>query len=110
MLSKNNKRSEVELKLCKSRETEKLYYGLFENGNPVKYWDYELISEAGHDLIKEIFSAFDLGYDIRCQFPKIDKQGNKHIEPEIIRMYNEPGSKKSNPKIKEEFFSNSDIE
>ena len=96
---KVNPRAEVEIVVCKSKDTDKLYYGLFKNNTPVKYWDYDLVSAAGKDII----SAFDLGYDIRFQFP-IDEEGLKKIVPRTVKMFNEPCSEKKNNRIKECFF------
>lgn len=100
-------RSEVELRICKSRDTGKLYYGLFDKNNPVKYWNYEDVSPAGKDIINELINAFDLGYDVRFQFP-LNEDGKKKIVPAIVKMYNEPCSEKKNPKVNENFYSNSE--
>lgn len=96
-------RAEVELKVCKSKDTGKLYYGLFEKDTPVKYWEYDLVSEAGKDLISELINAFDLGYDVRFQFP-VKENDQKKVIPKIVKMYNEPCSEKKNPKVNETFF------
>ena len=96
-------RAEVEIIVCKSKDTGKLYYGLFRNDKPVKYWDYDLVSAAGKDMINELISAFDLGYDVRFQFP-VESNGSKKIIPRIVKMFNEPCSDKKNSKIEEFFF------
>lgn len=103
-LKRTKPRVEVELKLCQSKETNKLYYGLFCKDTPVKYWACDEISEAGKDLIGELINAFDLGYDVRFQFPRTEKDGSKNLHPNIVKMFNEPGSSHPNPKIEEEYF------
>lgn len=102
MGKKPQKRAEVELRLCRSKETKKLYYCLMENGSPLKYWLFDDVSDAGRDLIGELINAFDLGYDIRCQFPTED-DGKKVLVPYDVKMYNEPGTKR-NPKVNEKFY------
>lgn len=96
-------RAEVEIRLCKSKDTKKLYYGLFENDVPVKYWDFEMVSDAGRDMINELIKAFDLGYDIRCQFP-INDGDIKKVIPRIVKMYNEPCNSNKKTKVDENFF------
>lgn len=102
-MKKPKKRAEAEISLIKSKETGKLYYALSENGNPLKYWAYEDMSDAARDFIGELVSAFDLGYDIRCQFPS-EKDGSRVLIPRIMSLYNEPGSERKNKKVEGEFF------
>lgn len=100
---KPQKRAEAEICLCISKDTKKLYYSLMVNGEPLKYWAYDDMSDAAKDFIGEIIHAFDLGYDIRCQFP-VDNKGEKILIPRNVKMYNEPGTENKNKRIKEAFF------
>lgn len=102
-MKKITKRAEVEIGLCRSAETKKLYYVLTENGTPLKYWAYDDMSDAARDFIGELVNAFDLGYDIRCQFP-IEKDGEKLLKAKEVRMYNEPGTKQHKTNAVENFF------
>lgn len=97
------KRAEAEIVLCKSNETGKLYYSIMENGMPLKYWAFDDMSEAARDFIGELINAFDLGYDLRCQFPVI-KDGQKVLVPKATRMFNEPGGTHKNTNVEEKFF------
>ena len=102
MAIKPNPRAEAEMRLCQSKDTEKLYYGLFVNDIPKKYWALNDLSPAAKDLLEELITAFDLGYDIRFQFPVHEKDGDK-VYPKKMKMYNEPGAEKSG-KTEEVFF------
>lgn len=100
LFKKTLPRVEVELRYVESIETGIRYYGLYENGNPRKFWREEDLAPAGKDIIMEMADAFDAGYDIRWQFPVLRKiKERKHGErekiwaPLKIHMYNEPGSK-----------------
>lgn len=98
------KRAEAEICLCRSKKTKKLYYALMENGNPIKYWAFDDMSDAAKDFIGELVNAFNLGYDIRCQFPVENDNGEKILIPREVTMYNEPGQNKKNSRIQEKFF------
>ena len=103
MNSQVKPRAEVELRVCKSKDTGKLYFALMEKDVPVKYWDYDMVSPAGKDLIMELIKAFDLGYDVRFQFP-LEEDGQKKIIPKIVKMYNEPCSENKNSRVNETFY------
>lgn len=94
MKKKIKPRAEVELRLLKSTKSKKLYYALYEKEEIVKMWSAADISSAGIDLISELVKAFDLGYDVRFQFPKTEKDGSKRLIPREIRLYNEPEEQK----------------
>lgn len=80
----------ISLNLCKSKQSGKLYIGIFKKGTPLKFWDYEEFSDTGKDFFKELINVYDLGYDIECQFPqKIKKE--KKLVPHIVDMVGEPG-------------------
>lgn len=103
MKTKPIKRAEAEIVLCKSKETKKLYYSIMENGVPVKYWAFDEMSDAAKDFIGELINAYDLGYDIKCQFPVI-KDGKKILMPKETPMYNEPGGTQKSSNVQEKFF------
>lgn len=96
-------RVEVELKYVESLETGVRYYGLYENGNPRKFWKEDDLAPAGKDIIMELADAFDAGYDIRWQFPILRKgkkgERKKVWSPQKIHMYNEPGAKHRNKRV-----------
>lgn len=94
-MKKVTPRAEVELRLCQSRKTKKLYYGLFDKNDPVKFWSAGEMTPTSIDLIMELVSAYDLGYDVKFQFPKTDKQGTKKLVPQIMDI-EEPEERSSN--------------
>jgi len=102
------KRAEAEICLVRSKNTKKLYYALLANGNPIKYWAFDDMSPAANDFIGELINAFDMGYDIRCQFP-VEKDGKKVLVPRNVEMFNEPGVINKNKHIEEDFFDNKDL-
>lgn len=104
MLRKKTKpRENLEIRLCKSYDTGKLYIGLFNKETPLKYWNYDDISPAGIDILNELIKGYDLGYDITFQFPQ-NKGEKKVLVPRIVKMYNEPETPKTKKNVEEEFF------
>ena len=102
-----NKIERISIDLCKSKNSKKLYIGMFQRGKPLKFWNYEELGETGKDFFKELIRIYDLGYDIEYQFPQKIKD-QKKLVPYIVEMVGEPGeeeSEKNNKKEKFVFFN-----
>lgn len=98
-----NKVEKISINLCKSKNSGKLYIGIFQKGNPLKFWNYEELSDSGKDFFRELIRIYDLGYDIECQFPqKIKKE--KRLVPYIVDMIGEPGVEDSPQNVNKEKF------
>lgn len=100
---KQNKVEKISVNLCKSKISEKLYVGIFQKGKPLKFWDYEEMSDAGKDFFKELIRIYDLGYDIEYQFPQQIKN-QKKLVPYVVEMVGEPGVEDSPKNAKKEKF------
>ena len=93
---KKNKVEKISVNLCKSKNSGKLYIGLFQRGKPLKFWDYEEMSDAGKDFFKELVKIYDLAYDKEFQFPQ-KIRSEKKLVPYVVDMIGEPGYE-DNPK------------
>lgn len=94
-MKKDKRITRLTLGLVKSIYTGIVYVVLFEDSEPIKLWQYDLLNETGISIITELIKGFDLGYNIEFQFPQIVK-GERKIVPIEMVLVGEPGGKEVN--------------
>lgn len=94
-MKKDKRITRLTLGLVKSIYTGIVYVVLFEDSEPIKLWQYDLLNETGISIITELIKGFDLGYNIEFQFPQTVK-GERKIVPIEMVLVGEPGGKEVN--------------
>lgn len=94
-MKKDKRITRLTLGLVKSIYTGIVYVVLFEDSEPIKLWQYDLLNETGISIITELIKGFDLGYNIEFQFPQTVK-GERKIVPIEMVLVGEPEGKEVN--------------